>query len=127
MEQNENTLDKLIESLRNDSPRLENPELMADRIMLHIKRADRQEAFLGMLRRLSVAASIIAIIGFAWLQLTATVPPKTDPAILAYQERTVGERPSRAEKGNHIRYIQDKLHGQNAYSILKRKAYENHH
>ncbi len=56
-----------------------------------------------------------------------TIEIQTDTARLVNGWPDYDRLPSRAEKGNHIRYIQDKLHGQDSYSILKRKAYENHH
>lgn len=125
MEQNENTLDKLIESLRNDSPRLENPELMADLIMHRVCVSHRREAVVGILRRLSVAASVIAVIGFAWLQSAATEAPKTDPATLAYQEQACRRKPAPTEKDAYKNYLQKKIEGKNIYSLLKHRLYEN--
>lgn len=125
MEKNDNTLNKLIENLRRHDPVLEEPGLMTDLIMHRVRASNRKETLIGALRRLSVAASVIAILGFAWLQSTATVCPKTDPAILAYQEQARKKKPAPTEKDLFKSYLQKKIGGKTIYSVLKQKLHEN--
>ncbi len=125
MEKNDNTLNKLIENLRRHDPVLEEPGLMTDLIMHRVCVSHRREAVVGILRRLSVAASVIAVIGFAWLQSAATEAPKTDPATLAYQEQACRRKPAPTEKDAYKNYLQKKIEGKNIYSLLKHRLYEN--